>query len=117
MGTSLRAGMARVMNGAAVADAVVLMVCDQPLVESRHIAQLVDIHLKSGKEMVAASYDGTLGVPALIGGKYFAELEGIADDGGAKWLFKKFADDVAAMPMPEAAVDVDDADAYARLSQ
>jgi molybdenum cofactor cytidylyltransferase len=112
MGSSLRAGLDFLLRADESLDAVMLLVCDQPLVTAAHLRSLVDEITNSGKSMVAAGYDGTVGVPAIVSRNYFNELASLPEDGGAKVLFRRFPEAVAVMPLPEAKVDVDNPAAY-----
>lgn len=69
----------------------------------------------STASIAAAEYDGTLGVPAVFGRKHFDELATLPDAVGAKPILQRHADCVAAVPMPEAATDIDTREQYARI--
>src|SRR5439155_18614243 len=71
LGTSIRRGLQEIGGSA---DAVVLVTCDQPLVEGSVIAQLIAAQQKTGKPIIASSYANTLGVPALFERSYFEAL-------------------------------------------
>ena len=59
MGTSIRAAMRHLVGIAPNMEAVVLLVCDQPLVDSRTIEQLIALGEKTNKAIVASGYAGT----------------------------------------------------------
>jgi molybdenum cofactor cytidylyltransferase len=116
MGTTLRTGIQHLMNSPTPPpDAVLLLLCDQPLITPGHLIALLTEHERTQKPLIAAAYNGTHGVPALISKKYFAELQSLPDAGGAKSLFSRHPDDLATIPLPEAALDIDDPAAYAYL--
>jgi molybdenum cofactor cytidylyltransferase len=117
MGTTLRVGITHLLQTPTPPTAVLLMLCDQPLVGPDHLAALIAEHEHTGKPLVAAAYEGTYGVPALVGQFYFEELQNLPAAAGAKLIFARHPRDLATVPIPEAAFDVDDPDAYEQLLQ
>jgi molybdenum cofactor cytidylyltransferase len=79
MGSSIRAGMCALELEQKI-DAVVLLVCDQPYVDTDVIKALVVLRERSGKEIVASSYSDTLGVPAVFNRSIFPELLALGGD-------------------------------------
>ena len=67
-------------------DAVLLVVCDQPLVTSAVLDRLVDAFDGSPERVVASRYAGVLGTPALFGSAHFAALQQLVGDRGARSL-------------------------------
>ena len=65
-------------------EAVVLLVCDQPFVNADTIRSLINIQEETKKSIVASSYAGTLGVPALFDRSVCRELLSLGDEAGAK---------------------------------
>jgi molybdenum cofactor cytidylyltransferase len=114
LGTSIRCGLQEIGRSA---DAVVLVTCDQPLVEGNVIAQLIAAQQKTGKPIVASRYADTLGVPALFERSYFEALLALPDDSGAKKLIEEQPDDVASIPFEDGAVDVDTPEDFERLNE
>jgi molybdenum cofactor cytidylyltransferase len=105
MGTSIRAGVTEA--AAAAVDSVVLLLCDQPLITTEAIDELVRRRTACGKRICAASYAGTLGTPAVFSADLFGELTNLPDGAGGKSLMARHAADVEAMDLPEAETDVD----------
>lgn len=87
-------------------DGVMLTLSDQPLVDARCLESLV-AEFDSDHRLVAASYDGTVGAPAIIGTEYLSELLNLRGDQGAKAFFLAHIDAVTLVAMPEASADVD----------
>ena len=115
LGTSVRRGTQFAIESAPDVDALVLMVCDQPLIESSAIAALVAEYERSGKPIVASSYAATLGVPALFDRSCFGALLALPDESGAKALIAARPDDVAHVPFEAGAVDIDTPSDFQRL--
>jgi molybdenum cofactor cytidylyltransferase len=113
-GTSVRAGTAAAE--AAGADAVVFLLCDQPLVDAGHVLRLVEARRESGLAMAASGYSGTVGVPALFARECFADLRATAPAAGAKQLLARAPDRVAVVPFPAGAVDLDTPEDYEQLT-
>lgn len=110
MGTSLRAGL----EVLPAVDAVLILACDQPQVSTTLLRQLLVTHRESGQPMVASAYAGTLGVPALFAASCFARLRSLGGDAGAKGLLRSQPNDVASVPFPEGALDLDTPEDYER---
>jgi molybdenum cofactor cytidylyltransferase len=109
MGSSIRCGLLAVQDQI---DAVVLLLCDQPLIDSEILNSFAD---KAESRLVAAEYNGTIGVPALFGREFFNDLVALnGPEGARKMLLKNFAR-VTRLPCPEAGVDIDTAEDYERL--
>jgi len=116
MASSIRTGL-RVASEPSEPDAVVIMLCDQPLVTATMLNQLVNVHRSKACGIVASEYEGTLGVPALFNRKYFPELGWLEGDQGARKIIVKYKHDAARISMPEAAFDVDRLEEAARLEE
>jgi molybdenum cofactor cytidylyltransferase len=124
IGSSIRAGVRALIdeNSGPVTDdeisAIVLLVCDQPFVDSGVIRSLIGLRDKTGKAIVASSYSGTVGVPALFDRICFQELLDLPDDSGAKPIILAEPGRVAELPFPDGARDIDtSADYGAAASQ
>ncbi len=103
LGTSIRAGVARLGES----DALLLLVCDQPKVDAGLLRQLIAQQKQTGQPMVATSYAGTRGVPALFTRACLERLLSLGDDAGAKTLLLARPAEVATVEFPAAALDID----------
>jgi len=101
--SSIRAGVQHAQEN----EAVLLMTCDQPLVDADALRQLIDLRLTSGKPIVAAAYAKTIGIPALFDRSFFPELLRLLGDEGAKSILLAHREEVAEFSFPDAAIDVD----------
>ncbi len=106
MASSLRAGLAVLSEVEPEAEAVLIMVCDQPRVDGNLLRALVR-QCQGKTSIVASSYGDTLGVPTVFARRHFPELMELRGDHGAKILLAQHADFVAAVPFPEGAIDID----------
>jgi molybdenum cofactor cytidylyltransferase len=119
MGTSIRSGVQQLIDIAPDTKAIVLLVCDQPLVDSDTIEHLIAVGEKTKKAIVASGYAGTLGVPALFNRSCAEELLALDDGSGAKSIILSNQERVAEFPFSEGQIDIDTAADYdkVRLSE
>jgi xanthine dehydrogenase accessory factor len=95
--------------------AVLLVLCDQPLIGREQLERLVQAWTQNPDRIIASRYAGTTGVPAIIPRKYFRYLLELNGDQGARKLLNKLASEVTEIPMPEAEFDIDTQEDFARL--
>lgn len=111
IGGSIRTGIRALPE----VEAVVIILCDQPLTGPDIIARLVDAYRVSGSPIVASEYQGTVGVPALFARPYFQHLTKLADGAGAKSVIAQAGAIVQTVPFSGGAVDIDTPHEYERL--
>ena len=118
MGGSIAAGLAELESASEgpPVDAVVVMLCDQPLVDEDVIGRLIVQFQATGQPVVACTYAGTQGVPALFGRALFPQLLALRGASGARELLQQHAH-LPAVDFPGGAVDVDTEAQYAALGQ
>ncbi len=104
LGSSIAAGVAAV---AGVADGVLLLLADQPLVRAAHLARLAAWWRAAPERAVASRYAGTVGVPAVFPASDFPALAALAGDTGARAILAGHGARLAAIDCPAAATDVD----------
>ncbi|GMQ28620.1 nucleotidyltransferase family protein [Algoriphagus confluentis] len=114
MASSMQSGLRYVMEKENP-DQVILMLVDQPFVDSQLLNRLIAEKSKSGKGIVACSYSNTLGVPAIFDQQYFQELLQLKSSEGAKKVILKNRADVFAVDFPLGAGDLDTAEDLIRL--
>lgn len=105
MGTSLRAGLAALEPENL--DAVVVLLCDQPLLTADVLDALVAAHEATGWPIAASEYGGRRGVPALFARALFPELRALGEAEGARSLLQRHAPEAAPIPFPEGIQDID----------
>jgi CTP:molybdopterin cytidylyltransferase MocA len=104
MGSSLRAGMARLPGTPA---AVLVMLADQIAVTLEDLRRLTAAWRRNPQAVSAASYDGIVGVPAVFPRRCFTALGEQRGDKGARQLLQRELDTLVRVPMPHAAIDID----------
>ncbi|SMD45056.1 molybdenum cofactor cytidylyltransferase [Aquiflexum balticum DSM 16537] len=98
-------------------DQVILMLCDQPFVDSELLNNMIGKQTVTSKGIIACHYNGTFGVPALFTSKYFPELIELRGSEGAKKVIYAHLDDMEKMDFPNAAIDIDTPEDYLRLTR
>jgi molybdenum cofactor cytidylyltransferase len=98
------------------ADALLLLVCDQPHVTTATLRALMDARRTGGKVIVASAYADTLGVPALFDRSLFGELGELNGQQGAKAVIQRHREEVHGVPFADGAVDLDTPDDVRRLN-
>ena len=90
-----------------VADAILLVFADQPLITAGHLRKLIDEWSGAGNEIVATAFSGTVGPPVLFPSGAFEALGELSGDKGAKSLLEDPAFEVKTIPFEDAAIDID----------
>jgi molybdenum cofactor cytidylyltransferase len=112
-GTSIAVGVAALGPSTRAA---LITLGDQPRLPGNVIPALVDEFARTGRVIVAPSYQGMQGTPVLFAAEMFAELTTLTGDAGARALVRARPERVALVmvdsPMPP---DVDTPEDYARL--
>lgn len=98
-------------------DAVIIMLCDQPLITAKILQNLANLFIQTGKLVIACEYAETTGVPALFSSEIFDELMNLKRDEGAKKIIKKYQNDAVLILTPEAAFDVDTIEDYEKIKE
>ena len=111
MASSIKAGL-RHFSGNKSIHAVIVMVCDQPLLTSAHLTNLRDQWISTNKPIIASYYAGTVGVPALFDQSIFPEMLTLTGEGRAKKIIQNHPDKIAGVIFPEGSVDLDTPDDY-----
>jgi molybdenum cofactor cytidylyltransferase len=115
IGGSIRAGIGALEKEDAATRGAVLMVCDQPLVDAGVVSSLLEVQWMSGHTAVATRYGRILGVPAFFGRSWFPCLKRLPFRKGANAIIARHRAQVAEMPFPAAAWDIDTEADLARL--
>jgi molybdenum cofactor cytidylyltransferase len=104
LGTSLALGVRALRHAA---DAILVLLADQPLVDAPHLTRLVDAWSGVGHDIVATAYDDTAGPPVLFPSGCFDELARLEDDNGGKHLLTDPRFTTTTVTFEPAAVDID----------
>lgn len=112
MGTSIQAGL-QALEDRGIGGAI-LALSDQPFVTSDFLRGLVKRHCQSGQPIVAAQYSDTAGVPVFFARQAFPLLMALKPAQGCKGVILGNPNDALLVDCPEAAIDIDTPEDYAR---
>lgn len=105
--SGMASSLVAALDASGECDAVVITVCDQPAVTAEHLRALVAAWRESGSSIVASSYAGTRGVPALFTAVHFLELRKLHGDRGAGPLLSRYGDSVHVVALAGGELDID----------
>jgi molybdenum cofactor cytidylyltransferase len=96
------------------AQAVLIILGDQPSVSSEVINKIISAYKKTGKGIVLPVYKKERGHPVLIEAKYRKEIERLSPQTGLRELVYNRPDDVLEVEVETSSVvhDIDDAEDY-----
>ena len=104
MSTSIITGLNLVNNKA---DAIMLMLADQPFIGSRIVNKLIGEFIDNNKGIVFPAYQSNQGHPVIFATKYKAELLKLEGDVGAREIIKKHANDILEIAVNSESIYVD----------
>jgi len=104
LASSLRLGIGQLPGGS---EAVLVTLADQAAITAFDLRRLVGGWRRQPESVVAASYEGHTGVPAVFPRHAFPALLALRGDMGARPVLSQLADRVLRVPMPNAAIDID----------
>lgn len=113
--TSMQAGLRAVLSAQPTGlESVVFLLGDQPMITSRMLDELIELHARSGKLITLPLYQGQRGNPVVFSLKLAPELLRVSGDEGGRAVIKRHPDEIATLEMGEEAAnfDVDTWEAY-----
>jgi molybdenum cofactor cytidylyltransferase len=113
MSSSIRLGIRELQKTLIRVNSVILMLCDQPFVDSKLLTQLIPSN--SAKSITACAYKRGIGPPAYFDGFYFPELLLLKGNDGAKNLILKYEANVTTIPFNLGNVDIDTEEDFKNL--
>jgi len=117
IGSSIRTGLAALLRVDPSMAAAMIAVCDQPHLNSDVIRNLLTAWSASEKPMAACEYAGTIGPPCCFSRTKFVDLSRLPDADGAKRLLRADPANVATIPWPAGADDLDTPEDLQRFCQ
>ena len=119
IGSSLKAGLRYIVNSE-LAEALMILVCDQAFVTGEYLDKLINAyrkHTQSSTTIVASKYGNTVGVPAIFDKVHFDELLALEDDKGAKKVIMSHSEGLYTVDFPEGILDIDTPEDYEELKK
>jgi molybdenum cofactor cytidylyltransferase len=102
---SIRLGVERAEEERA--DSVLLLLADQPWLDSNVIRRFLDRINGQTDVIISARYDGILGAPMMFGSDWFPQLKNLEGDQGARNLVPKEGGRVEVIDWSDGAIDLD----------
>ncbi|WP_409968873.1 nucleotidyltransferase family protein [Bengtsoniella intestinalis] len=97
---------------------ILFMVCDQPLLRTETLQQLVDWFVGHPHFIVAAGHDGVRGNPCIFPAEYFSSLMTLSGDQGGAQVIRQHSDALRLIEVdPRELFDVDHPEALASLRE
>ena len=117
MGSSIRCGVSTAVDISPATEAIIILLCDQPLVSPYLLQQLIATYRSTQQPLVASAYGDTRGVPALFHRSLFPALLNVSGATGARKLIRQYQEGVATVSFPEGMYDVDTPEDYEKMKK
>jgi molybdenum cofactor cytidylyltransferase len=98
-----------------VADAVMILLADQPLITADHLLSMEQAWRASPSSIIATEFDGVVGPPVIFPAAYFSALSALSGDAGARVVIENNSEVVIRIPFADAAIDIDTPEDLQRL--
>lgn len=116
MATSIHTGLRAMVRAHPETSGALIMLCDQPLITTNHLDNLLDIFAHHHhKVMVATAFANVVGAPAVFSRDIFEQLYQLKGDKGARQIFDEPPQRLVTVPFKPAAIDVDTIEDYENL--
>lgn len=104
MGNSIKAGLGYVLDRYPEVAGVIVCVCDQPLLTTQHLNDMVQAFERDHRT-TASAYADVEGVPVLFARKDFEQVVKVDDKQGAKKVLEQVPH--TTLPFPDGSIDLD----------
>jgi len=104
LASSLRLGIQRLPGSC---EGVLVTLADQAAITTFDLRRLARAWRRQPDWLIAASYEGHTGVPAVFPSWCFGDFAGLRGDAGARSILARHSDRCMRIPMPNAAVDIE----------
>jgi CTP:molybdopterin cytidylyltransferase MocA len=106
--TSIQAGLAALLDGDPQTPGALILACDQPRLSAEHLRAMLEAFCaEAALAIVASTYKGVLGIPAVFPREVFAELCALRGDKGARSLLMQPPCPLVALPFSGGEIDID----------
>ncbi len=117
MGSSIAVGVSTILDDTPDVDGILVLLADQPLLDSRFYLELVKQYSGGDYKIVATSYGEKLGVPAIFDSLLFARLKGLHEDFGARNIIQEYFSEASAVDPKGMETDIDTVETYNQLTE
>lgn len=116
LGSSIALGAKSIIESEQKFDGALIMLADQPLIDSNYLDSLIKQFKIGSNQIVASTYEtNKLGVPALFDACYFEELSRLNENKGAKKVISKHIENIISVNANKQIVDIDTKEDYEKL--
>ncbi|XLS27443.1 NTP transferase domain-containing protein [Flavobacteriaceae bacterium M23B6Z8] len=115
MGGSIASGVSEISKSKNSYAQLVIMVCDQPFVQAGFLKKLLAEAADKKQSVVATSYAGIPGVPAVFDVSVFESLQKLKGSQGAKSLLLALKEEVLLIEDDTITTDIDTMETYEQL--
>ena len=91
------------------------MLADQPHVTSEYLNSLIEVSKNNPSNIIASSYQGSVGVPTIFPKNYFNDLLDLKGDKGAKNFLLQQNNNVIKVNSTQNLLDIDTPEDYQHL--
>ena len=106
--TSIQTGLAALLDSDPQTPGALVLACDQPRLSAEHLRAMLEVFCaQAALAIVASTYKGVLGIPAVFPREVFAELRALRGDKGARALLIQPPCPLVALPFPGGEIDID----------
>jgi molybdenum cofactor cytidylyltransferase len=112
MASSIVTGMKHLLAKFPSLRGVLIALADQPLLDRHFFNQLRNMHTGNRNRIIASSYSGEMGAPALFDKHFFSELLDLRGEQGAKALLRRHESHVIRISAGDKAIDLDTKEKY-----
>jgi molybdenum cofactor cytidylyltransferase len=117
LGSSISYGVDFIQRSFQNTKAILILLSDQPLIDSEYLGQMIQVYESSGKGIIATKYEKGAGVPAIFDKCYFSNLTQLNKDIGAKQIIRKFKNDTLSLNPSGKTMDIDTLEDYQKLTK
>ncbi len=113
--SSIKLGLAAVLEHKPSTEWILYMVADQPYINAEILSAIISMSAHTDKKIIASAYGGTLGTPAMFEASIFSELQNLSGDQGARSIIITNRNSVASIIFEEGKTDIDTPVDYEQL--
>jgi len=115
LGNSIAFGVREVLKKEVDLTSILIMLADQPLINSDYLNKLMKASCHHKKGIIASLYGEKMGVPALFSKDYFPALSQLTGEHGAKYILNNNIKDICSIECKNLITDIDTPEDYQRL--
>jgi molybdenum cofactor cytidylyltransferase len=115
MASSIVAGLSTMIRNNSEIESIIIAVADQAFIKMINFNHLIEKQKETGKNIIASTYAGTVGTPALFKKDYFEALLSLTGAEGAKKILKQYPQDVETVVFERGEIDIDTETDYNNL--